>query len=206
MQNLPLRTPFDGPAELASKLRDVSISLHLGHSTSVDDNYAVSEHWALGRRHSVDELNTLLGRIRDLPGYERFLLPKTYRELSAVTENGPVVVLLASKQGCEAIVLQASFAEPARVPLPSVTYNLLNALRSDLRKAQARTRDALQSVTTAPRHPGRPSSFSYDDILKELWGRVVEPIINFLCLKVSKQIFHWKQSQLKFRHPESYGE
>jgi tetratricopeptide (TPR) repeat protein len=134
-QALQLRTSFDelkdsaapGP-ELAEQLRDISEKLEqrsrgtakgeTGESLH-GDQFVTEKHAA--ELQSLDEQwQACVGRVRLLPGFDRFLLPKSYFDLRAVSSHGPVVILnISGAQGeAAALILKAPSEKIVYVPLP----------------------------------------------------------------------------------------
>jgi hypothetical protein len=68
------------------------------------------------------EWEELLAGIRRLPGFERFLLPPSWDQLVAQAGDGPVVLLTAARDRCDAIVL-SRLGPPLLVPLPEMTLD-----------------------------------------------------------------------------------
>ncbi|KAG1880056.1 CHAT domain-containing protein [Suillus subluteus] len=55
--------------------------------------------------HLVEEWNTTVEEIQKLKGLSRFLLPPLFSELQDATCGGPIIVLIASKLYCHAIIV-----------------------------------------------------------------------------------------------------
>ena len=67
----------------------------------------------------------VINKIRTLPGFKDFLLPKLFEKLSEAAKYGPVILLNASSGGSQAIILlpstHGSTSNPLSVPLPDAT-------------------------------------------------------------------------------------
>jgi hypothetical protein len=71
-------------------------------------------------REAAEEFERLIAEVRQLPGFDRFLLPPPLAELQAVVGEVPVVAVAVSRFGSYALVVTATgVLEP--LPLPEVT-------------------------------------------------------------------------------------
>ena len=111
------------------------------------------------------ELQTAVTRIRELPGLSRFLLPPLFSDLQQAACEGPVIIVNASKYGCDALVVLLD-RHPVHIPL-SITKEDVRALSSNLSTLTVRAKS--MDVTR-----------DFGIILRELWDEVVYPIVNFL--------------------------
>ena len=195
-----LRTPVDdlrtAHPELAAQFERVSYQLeHTGtrdraalneltsHSNMVDgllENQA-SQHHTL-----AIERERLLAEIRALPGFERFLLPKTIDQLSSLTHLGPVIFLNASKYRCDALVVVMDSERVVHVPLSNTNYDEVAFMR--LRLAQLLTLKGRVISRDDSNRGARLSGMSPDEvfghILPSLWDKVVSPILDALAFSV----------------------
>ncbi|KAJ6580088.1 CHAT domain-containing protein [Mycena vulgaris] len=158
-QLISLRTPVDhlleSYPELAAKLIFLSPSLERPESIAQQ-----SHALALERDH-------LLQQIRELPGFERFLLPRSISELSLVAQVGLVAILNISKYGCDALILMPGLGdEVIHVPLHDFT----------LLEAQV----LVKSLALGQREKSMASDKIFSHILSELWLKVVQPVLNAL--------------------------
>ncbi|KAJ7110487.1 TPR-like protein [Mycena epipterygia] len=190
-QLLNLRTPVDELRKshpgLANRLVSLSTSLETagtrsspGHANDTispqsPESIAQQSHaLALKRDH-------LLQHIRELPGFERFLLSKPISELSLAANMGPVAVLNISAYGCDALILMPGLAdEVIHVPLSDFTIHDAQALAK-----------VLASIVGTPGrndrlHGSREGDMAPDDIisyiLSELWFKIVHPVLNALAI------------------------
>jgi hypothetical protein len=105
-------------------------------STSTAD---ISARLALAQEYDI-----LLTDIRQHPGFERFLLPKTFSELLPASKDGPIIFLNLHSSRCDALVIVSHDADVViHVPLPELTHKLAESMRSQFVNAlsQARVRD-----------------------------------------------------------------
>ena len=111
------------------------------------------------------ELQGVVARIRELPGLSRFLLPPLFSNLQQAARDGPIIIVNASKYGCDALVVLVD-RNPQHIPL-SITKDGVRELTLKLATLSERT---LFGVVTA----------DLLIILRALWHKVVSPIANFL--------------------------
>jgi hypothetical protein len=195
-----LRTPVDdlrtAYPELAAQLERVSHQLErasargraavnefTNHSKMVDGSLEkqAQQHHALAVSRE-----TLLAEIRALPGFERFLLPKTINQLSSLAHSGPVVFLNASKQRCDALVVMARSEHVVHVPLSNTNYDEVEGMQrrlKDLLKLKGRVILRDDSARGA-RPQGLTTDHVFGSILPYLWEKVVSPILEALALSV----------------------
>ena len=111
------------------------------------------------------ELHGIISRIRELPGLSHFLLPPPFSSLQQAARGGPVIIVNASKYGCDALVVLID-RNPHHIPL-SITKEGVRGLSSKLSTLteDATSKDVTEDLTI---------------ILQELWDKVVSPIVRFL--------------------------
>ena len=157
----------------------------------------------------VIKQNDLIQKIRTLPGFENFLLPKPFKDLSEAAKYGPVVLLNAAYEGSNAIILLPSTHEssvnPLSVPLPDATTSNLQDYCEKLKKAlgfhniSAREVDRPEKERFGrPSHP-KPAELSFKyfrEILSWLWKAIVKPVYDVLesvsnnFVRISPQLNH----------------
>ncbi|KAG8218955.1 hypothetical protein J3R82DRAFT_4668 [Butyriboletus roseoflavus] len=111
------------------------------------------------------ELQGVVTRIRELPGLSHFLLPSPFSDLQQAACEGPVIVVNASKYGCDALVVLVD-RNPHHIPL-SITKEGVRELLSKLNKltVDAKSMDVTRELGI---------------FMRELWHEVVSPIVNYL--------------------------
>ncbi|KAI0085868.1 TPR-like protein [Irpex rosettiformis] len=152
------------------------------------------ESQAKGTYSLALEYEQILANIRAIEGFESFLQPKTLLQLAPACEPGPVIVINVHKLRCDALILHYP-ANLLHVPLPAFSYDqaktlqvqLWNVLREQRLLERSRSsvrRNASDSRRAWTRPNQQPSQTSSDDIisniLKELWNRVVKPIVDVI--------------------------
>ncbi|KAJ7879712.1 CHAT domain-containing protein [Mycena leptocephala] len=135
----------------------------------------------------VEERNKLIQDIRKQPGFEYFLRPKFYNDLRHASQGGPVVILTSHKVTCHAIIIPNPTSEPAHVPLPTVTSEILNSQRTMLKnlldQCNVRTREQSSSSRLFGRREpftSKPTEQCFADLLNWLWIHIVEPVYQVL--------------------------
>jgi hypothetical protein len=148
------------------------------------DQFVTEKHAA--ELQSLDEQwQACVGRVRLLPGFDRFLLPKSYFDLRAVSSHGPVVILnISGAQGeAAALILKAPSEKIVYVPLPRFKSDVIQRLGQfwGIVRGSAEYANRSRGGGANPTGPDlvlRPG-------LAALWVTVVEPVILALGLKVS---------------------
>lgn len=126
-----LREQFPG---YASMLDDLSHGLQKIASSIHDDDKRGG--WDRQRKLAI-ERGTLLKTIRQLPGFENFLLPLPFHSLIPAADFGPVIVLNCSKKRCDAIVMLPG-GQLVHVDLPGVNNEVVSKQCDMLRTALKR--------------------------------------------------------------------
>jgi hypothetical protein len=173
---LQLRTDVDTLShDQARKFLDLSSPLYSGRITN-----PISV---------VENRNKLLQEIRKEPGFEYFLLPKSYNVLCHASQGGPVVILTTHKDHCDAIILANPSSEPIHVPFPTVTLELLKSQCNMLKELLHRCNVRNRGQSSSSRLFGRREDIStkstqecFEDMLNWLWTHVVNPVYQVLRL------------------------
>ncbi|KAG2752557.1 hypothetical protein P692DRAFT_20914119 [Suillus brevipes Sb2] len=106
-----LRTPLDSlqtrgnrAVTLMKRFRDLSSLLDKPSAShadaTVDDEVAATRY-----RRVVEDWNGVVEEIRTIEGFFRFLLPPLFSDLQEAARDGPVIVLIASRSSCDAIII-----------------------------------------------------------------------------------------------------
>jgi hypothetical protein len=193
-QLLNLRTPVDTlnerHPELAKQLLSLSAQLEKC-GTRVNEQIPIDSGTQQSLQSIADQAHRnalardqLLKRIRNLEGFDRFLLPKTISELSKAVQGGPVIILNVSDTGGDALALMPNLdGEVMHISLPNLTPEHAETLG--------------RSLGTLVHHPGRNERLlgtregqlqpedEFANILSELWIGVVKPVLDGLAITVS---------------------
>ena len=124
------------------------------------------------RRAAAASWDALLGRIRALTGFAEFLTLPQIGQLQQQTGDGPIVIVTADIDRCDALVLTQDPARPVRlVPLPGITADAAFTESRQLIKAllTTMTSPSTDEVLAAQRDLHR--------ILGWLWDAVAAPVL-----------------------------
>lgn len=127
---------------------------------------------ARDRRELTRELDTLIERIRTETGLTGFGVPPGPEELLAEAGRGPIVVLNASPDRCDALLLTESGIR--HLPLPDVTYHELADRVEALRRARVPT------VRDREATGGPDTQEVLSDTLAWLWDVAAGPVLDAL--------------------------
>ena len=186
-QLFQLRTPLDELRSAFPNLADrlERVSSELEHASASHDQLTFQrtteslEQRAQRHRALALERERLLEQVRCMPGFERFLLPKPFSQLRASAHSGPVVLLNASEQRCDAMIITSDSDAVLHVPLFDMSYKHAEYLRTSL---DASLIHHGRGTDERAARPVRPHGMNF--ILAELWRNVVKPVLNALNLSV----------------------
>jgi CHAT domain-containing protein/tetratricopeptide (TPR) repeat protein len=169
-----LKTPVEDLESANPKLAHNYLELSKLISNAAQSSAAITDRAAADQaateyRRLTEQWEAAVAEIRDLRGFSRFLLPPSYEDLQAAARQGPVIILIASKRSCSAIIVPTS-GDPHHVPLPSVTLADLEILKDRF------TRAIRQSSGMNPAE-------SRTDLIvlsRIIWDEIMLPIVNVL--------------------------
>jgi hypothetical protein len=161
---------------------------------SMDQRYVDRE--IAQRRKDGDEFNSILERVRCLPGLEGFMLPDRYSALKDVAKKGPTVVLVSSSLACHAIILKSS-EDVSIVPLEAVTNKWLVESSSVWRSTVIESRSAVTDGRKFIKSKKLPDSLytQAKRILRLLWINIVFPVVQALQIEAS-----FRRLPLEYQH------
>ncbi|KDR76740.1 hypothetical protein GALMADRAFT_1328675 [Galerina marginata CBS 339.88] len=121
----------------------------------------------------------LIEEIQSLPDFDNFLRPpKVVKLLSSLPSDGPVIIFNIHKARCDALALIAGLNEPLHIPLENFSLAKAEELRKSLQGNLPEQREMEDQDRMPKRVRLFPSSMSF--VLKELWDKVVQPILEAL--------------------------
>jgi hypothetical protein len=191
-QLLQLRNPVDHLQDqhphLASKLQYLSRSLE---DTSGHNNFQLPStnsqpflNTSEKRYHDLAyERDELLKTIRMLPGFETFLLPKTFSQLIPAACNGPVITINISTARCDALILLPDQNDVLHIPLPKFTYQDAQQLQQSLYSTLQQKHILQESDRGGGLALTNPEQ-EFENILSQLWKGIVRPILHGLAIMV----------------------
>ncbi|KAG0691638.1 CHAT domain-containing protein [Suillus ampliporus] len=168
-----LRTPIEdlesASPELAHRFLELSKHLADAQASAVSTDPAAADQAATQYRRLTTQWEAAVVEIRNVDGFSRFLLPPSYEELQAAARYGPVIILIASKYSCDALIVPTS-GQPHHVPLSSLALVNLEKLKTDFSRE---IRHAALMGPTEPRKYLRA-------LLRKVWDEIMLPIVNVL--------------------------
>ncbi|KAG1740446.1 CHAT domain-containing protein [Suillus paluster] len=168
-----LRTPLEDlestNPDLAHRFSQLSQHLSDVQGSVVSADRAAADQAAMEYRRRTTEWEAVVAEIRDVHGFSRFLLPPLYEDLQAAARDGPVIILIASKYSCNAIIVPTS-GEPHHLPFQSLTLSDLNMLKEDF------AREIHHATLMGPKEPRKDLRV----LLRKIWDGIMLPIVNVL--------------------------
>jgi tetratricopeptide (TPR) repeat protein len=164
------------PPEL--KERFMNVSLNLERSDRLN--------WATQRAEAA-ELDLLTAKIRELPGFERFLLPPSLQDLEQAlnSSGGYAAVVVPNANQCT--VLLFGVPEGHRiVQLPHMDMGKIFSLGRDFIFECSTTRASMRKMSKSPLKLAPNLESIEPTLLSELWTGLVHPVIKELAIHVSK--------------------
>jgi hypothetical protein len=185
-QTLHLKAPFSSvPPDYADEFARVAGALK---QTSNDTSDAVTK-----RRNSASELDDLLDRIRQVDGYERFLLPRAYLELRSCSSHGFVVLVIPSDTCTDILIMRSEEVTPTHLRLPSIRVQQLQDWTAKLKRScdQSRastSRDSERIGYKVTEPLPSPRDQAHLKVLRDLWTEVVQPVLVSLGVAVRADV------------------
>jgi hypothetical protein len=135
-------------------------------------------------------LASLLQTIRRLPGLERFMLGLSCAQIAEALGRHRVVILAATVDSCYALILDPQDSTPTTLELPLNPEDLRSLARAAmLRPGASRHRGAQETYAQPNRLALRKTPFaptsSLNSRVETTWLKIVQPLFEFLGLKVS---------------------
>lgn len=135
---------------------------------------AVASEAAERRRELAAELEEIADRIRQIPGFDRFLLPPAVDELKSESRCGPIAVINVSRYRCDALILAAG--QVRAIPLDRLSAASVRE-RADAFLAAVDSEGSGQTPGE-----GLRAQEAISDILGWLWDAVAQPVLGELGL------------------------
>jgi tetratricopeptide (TPR) repeat protein len=190
---LRLRSQFDEvPDTIRRQLVNLSRLLEQSDTISkMSSSPQISEKAAARRRQQSETFVSLVKNVRALPGLGRFMLHDEVADLMRASAKGPVVVLVPGIAACYAIILRSSHSLES-ITLPSITDEWAIHSSSNWRtatiEASITVTDRLKIKTSKPKGAVARRNSAAEQILEDLWTKIVWPIFSVLGLDVSSDI------------------
>ncbi|KAG9120234.1 hypothetical protein FRC07_004356, partial [Ceratobasidium sp. 392] len=185
-----LRTPADGLRQadpvLADELELVARKLDRAGTAKIERINAGPQHEqsleeaAQLHRRLAEKWDELIARVRLIPEFQSFLLPKQISKLAHATRDRTIVVISVQKSRCDALALLPGSDQLTHTPLFGFSYEkaalALKQLASSLNSQGIRQRGVKVHK--------RKSVDRFESVLALLWIDVVKPVLD--CLGYSK--------------------
>ncbi|KAG1763225.1 TPR-like protein [Suillus occidentalis] len=162
-----LQTHSDHAAALMKRFRDLSSLLDRPPASHADGTQSVDVEAEDTRyRRLVEDWNGVVEEIRKIEGFSRFLLPPIFADLQEAARDGPIILLVASKSSCDAIIITHT-RPPTSIQLPT-NFEKLMTLVLELR-------DAIGKDASPKGH-----QIALIKALRKVWDDVVRPVVENL--------------------------
>ncbi|KAG2354958.1 CHAT domain-containing protein [Suillus spraguei] len=190
-----LQTGGDDAVTLMKRFRDISSLLDKSSAshpkgTSTVDVEAEATHY----RRLVKDWNEVVEEIRKIEGFSRFLLPPLFSDLQDAARDGPIIVLVATKSSCNAIII------PHKQPPTSIQLRTnLEKLWKLVENLQRASRERVDDKGNQP---------ALVRALIELWDDIVCPVVENLggCAQPGSRIWWCPTSVFNFLPLHAAGE
>ncbi|TFK32238.1 CHAT domain-containing protein [Crucibulum laeve] len=183
-----LRTPVDELREAAPQLCDkiLQISQYLEQAGNSDDflandnaKRALSEELKNKQHRMAEEWETALQNARKIQGFEDFLKPLSFSDLSKrAPADGPIVVINVHATRCDALILTQGSTTARHVALHNVTLDRAEtwkkSLQGWLEYRSLRMREARTGRVDKKVGP------NLEDVLSGIWFNIAKPVIDEL--------------------------
>ncbi|TFY65204.1 hypothetical protein EVG20_g5680 [Dentipellis fragilis] len=192
-QQLSLRTSVEAlqmeDPDLARKLENVAEALDYvstrrveGESLDLAD-YSSAEQTEQTQRRLAEQWGELIERVRELPAFKDFLLPRGVDELREATKYGTIVLIVPAGpvKHCSVAILTPLSNQVKMMMFPEFSGNKAEKLWAELRKLLQASH--VRSRGTRPR-AGLGWTGGFDKILSILWNGLVKPVLDALEFKV----------------------
>ncbi|KAG1852962.1 CHAT domain-containing protein [Suillus tomentosus] len=170
-----LRTPLDSletcgdhAVTLMKRFRDLSSLLDKPPASHPEGTQRVDVEAEETRyRRRVEDWNGTVEEIWKIEGFSRFLLPPLFSYLQNAGRDGPIIMLIASRSSCNAIIIPHE-QSPTSIQLPTNLQKLTKLVLA-FRKA-------------VPKDAGpKGNQQALMEALRELWDVVVRPVVENLA-------------------------
>ncbi|KIJ57702.1 hypothetical protein HYDPIDRAFT_34865, partial [Hydnomerulius pinastri MD-312] len=148
---------------LVKRFRDLSAMLNRPAQTSLDEGRSITtvEDEAQRYRGLVEEWNKVVEEIRTFEGFSRFLLPPLFADLREAAREGPIIILIASKFSCDAIIVWHTRSPVhLRLPLKEIGDLVVKHLKNI--------------------HHVHGNDDTFKEVMDELWRHVIHPVVREL--------------------------
>ncbi|KAF9013095.1 CHAT domain-containing protein [Cyathus striatus] len=137
------------------------------------------------QRSTTLEWENIVQKIRNIPGFERFLMPR--KEFSGAARLGYVVVVNISSIGCDALALKPGDSNDiVHIPLDAFTEAQAHAMFSTFNEIILQGKRSVRSGRPVIQQGIQDLEKLFQRTLAALWMRIVKPILDGLGMKPLK--------------------
>ena len=198
LENLRQYHPFEaGELERISRALESAATVGSLHHSNLSDVSAsqTPEEAAQAHRRLADEYEGVIERIRGLPDFSEFLLPRKSASLCSAAVSGPVVIVNVHTSRCDALILHPHSSQVSHVALSGLQVSATREMQVQMagltRGVDAFRRDyEPYSDGESVGLLGHGVELSY--ILGELWLHIVEPILHSLEVSCIIYLCHYR--------------
>ncbi|KAF9232562.1 CHAT domain-containing protein [Melanogaster broomeanus] len=141
------------------------------HDKSRSEVMAGERHY----RNLLEQWKKVVEEIRTIKGFSHFLLPPLFADLQEAACEGPIIILIASKFSCDAIIV-LYMQSPIHLPLKITLKELHDLVFQHLQNNK---------------HPQGPAYTVFIEVMDELWKKVMFPVVQKLKGVVRKHSHIW---------------
>jgi hypothetical protein len=134
-------------------------------------NDAAASRQAELRRQVTDSFDAVLAEVRNVPGFEGFLLPPTVEDLLQAAEQGPVAVITVDELRSDALLLTSRGLR--HVPLPGLSPAVVAEQTVEFLSA-------LNAISVAAPNADYQAEAQVTEVLGWLWDVLAEPVLRDL--------------------------
>lgn len=193
-QFVRLRTTFDAlPPDISKQMVMMANQLDAGSqmrtslSSSAAKDKIMLEEQAAQRRAISEKFEALVLKIRTIDGLDRFMLPAIYSALAEAVPNGIIVTLIPGQAESHALIMRRDTKAMAPYILSlAITEDRLVILSNRLKNANFHQRQRLWRARGIHVSHSCVDSKGAQEVLRELWDTVVNPVISKLQIKVNQ--------------------
>ncbi|KAG2037156.1 CHAT domain-containing protein [Suillus americanus] len=148
----------DVDTALAEEFKQLSSCLRNAFDQSTEDKSPQIRQLAM-------QWDDVISRIRILPDFSRFLLPPLFSDLQKVAEEGPVIIVNASRHSCDALII-LSGQDAVHVPLDTT--------QAEVSELSCEFQSLTEQFGSSDRQ------YKFVGILRKLWNDIVDPVVRVL--------------------------
>ncbi|KAG8859121.1 hypothetical protein FRB96_004691 [Tulasnella sp. 330] len=154
--------------ELADRFRGLSAAVERDTLSGQSEDHAQDVLASVRRQHHASDWERTVEEIRQVEGFDSFLRATPFANLQKAAERGPIILINISRYRSDAVIVQER-AEPLSIPLPDATISDVVVLSA-----------TLIPLTTTGRHEGQMMEMALQDLLRQIWDKIVGPIVSHL--------------------------